>query len=61
MTRHLIDRTKPRDDTFRLTRFLRVARQEGRRVAAEMLLRRPRSRNPHSGRVAGMLKPQRGE
>ena len=60
MTRHLIDTDRTHTLGARLVQFLRVTRQEGPHAATRTLFRRPRSRNPQSGRVEGMLKPQRG-
>ncbi len=60
MARHPMDSTRDRMTGARLVKFLQVLRQGRRHDQTETLLRRTRSRNPHSGRVAGMLKPQRG-
>ena len=59
MTRHIVDTDHTTDDGLRLRRFLTIAKAEGRHPAITRLLHQPRSRAEVSGRVPGLLRPQR--
>lgn len=61
MTRHILDLPRDTTDSSRLDRFLQIARRDLRHHAIDQLLRRPRARYEDSGRVAGLLRPQRGQ
>jgi hypothetical protein len=61
MTRHLMDHARIKDESGRLTRFLRLARIEYRHAATEALLRRPRSRNRPGGLIARWVKARESE
>ena len=59
MTRHIVDTDHTTDTGLRLRRFLTIARAEGRHPAITRLLHKPRSRAAVSGRIPGLLQPQR--
>lgn len=59
MTRHIVDTDHATDAGLRLRRFLTIARRDGRHPAITQMLQQPRSRAAVSGRVAGLLGPQR--
>ncbi|MCF7698735.1 hypothetical protein [Loktanella sp. M215] len=61
MSRHILDASHETDSNTRLRRFVQIAHGNLRHRAIEQLLRRPRARFDDSGRVAGLLRPQRGQ
>lgn len=61
MTRHLIDHPKSPNGGLRLSRFLSLIRRSGPSRNSMELSKAKRLRKVRSGRVAGLLRPQRSE
>lgn len=59
MTRHIVDTDHTTDSGLRLRRFVTIARRNGRHPAITQMLHQHRSRAKVSGRVPGLLRPQR--